>query len=88
VTTAVAPSPTHDQIKAAILDALPNTGLMRVPELRTLIPGTWWEQMHALGELEHEGRIYQMKVHGTPLVSRPLFPPSPLSCSYPAVVIP
>lgn len=82
------PETTHEQVMIAILDALPASGLIPVPTLRRLIPGSWWAQTRALGELDDRGEIYIMKVHGTPLVGRPLFPPSPGSGQYPALVIP
>ncbi|CAN3128596.1 hypothetical protein ACNUDN_11805 [Mycobacterium sp. smrl_JER01] len=89
MTTTLTPNATAlEDIKAAILHALPASDLMPVPKLRKLIPGTWWQQTHALGELEQHGHVYVLKVRGTPLVTRPLFPPSPDVCTRPTMVLP
>jgi hypothetical protein len=89
MTTALSPHTTaHDDIKAAILDALPATGVIAVPKLRKRIPGTWWQQTRAFGELEDRGEVYVLKVRGTPLAARPLFPPSPDVRTYPTMVVP
>lgn len=84
-TTAAA---TRDDIKDAILAALPTSGVIPVPKLRALVPGDWWAQTHALGELEQRGEVYVLKVRGTPLVARPLFPPSCDARTYPTMVVP
>jgi uncharacterized protein YcaQ len=63
-------SSTHDQIMAAILEALAPTGATLVAwrSVRAQLPGSWWQQGEALTALFETYEVSVVKAYGVPFV--------------------
>jgi hypothetical protein len=62
---------TDEEIDAAILRRLARTGddLVRWKTIERRVPGTFWQKAEAFVRLYDNGKIYAIKIGGTPYVS-------------------